>query len=85
MTKSTKSDSRFEVSNRRSDRREFLERSMLATAAALAAQSQWGASASAQDSKGPISPNEQIHVAVIGPTAAANRTSTASQAKREQS
>ncbi|MFN7877634.1 MAG: Gfo/Idh/MocA family protein [Pirellula sp.] len=66
MTKSTKSDSRFEVSNRRSDRREFLERSMLATAAALAAQSQWGASALAQDSTGPISPNEQIHVAVIG-------------------
>ncbi len=47
-------------------RREFLERSMLTTAAALAAQSQ-ASSLWAQDNQSPsVSPNEQIHVAIIG-------------------
>ncbi|XZE36280.1 Gfo/Idh/MocA family protein [Pirellulaceae bacterium SH501] len=52
---------------RPNSRREFLERSMLTTAALLAAQSRLSSQAVAQDNQSPsVSPNEQIHVAVIG-------------------
>ncbi len=71
---------------RPNSRREFLERSMLTTAAILAAQSRFGSQALAQDNQSPsVSPNEQIHVAVIGGGAEANRISEVSQGKREPS
>jgi predicted dehydrogenase len=54
-------------SSSKDSRRLFLERSMFATAAALAAQSRLVSQAQAQDSSTQtLSPNEQIHVAVIG-------------------
>jgi predicted dehydrogenase len=57
----------FSSRSNNASRREFLERSMLTTAAILASQSRFSASAYAQDNFTPsVSPNEQIHVAVIG-------------------